>query len=60
MLGIITAFIAGFRQAHETYGMTYDNDPESPRSRAYDHGRNWGERLLLPPGHRTVGRRPRR
>lgn len=25
------------------FGMTYDDDPESPRSRAYDLGRNLGE-----------------
>ena len=26
-----------------TLGMTYDNDPESPRSVAYDNGRTFGE-----------------
>lgn len=30
-------------------GITYDNDPDSMRSRLYDHGRNLGEfaRALL-------------
>lgn len=32
-------FLLGFREGKGTIGMTYDDDPESPRSRAYDLGR---------------------
>lgn len=36
----------GVAEAHSAFGMTYDDDPESPRSRAYDLGRNYGEGSL--------------
>lgn len=39
MLGRLKAFVLGFREGDGDVGMTYDNDPESPRSRAYDRGR---------------------
>lgn len=45
MTNLIRAFVLGFRECAEAWGMTYDDDPDSPRSRAYDHGRTWGERL---------------
>lgn len=45
ILGLVKAFILGFREAGSDLGMTYDDDPESSRSVAYDHGRNLGERF---------------
>jgi len=39
-------FALGWREAHDDMGMTYDNDPWSDRSRAYDTGRDlrrWGK-----------------
>lgn len=35
----------GFTQGELTFGMTYDSDPTSPRSIAYDRGANIGERF---------------
>jgi hypothetical protein len=38
-------FRLGFAEAHSDMGMTYDDDPESNRSVAYDTGRDlrkWG------------------
>lgn len=35
----------GISEAHSSLGMTYDDDPESPRSVAYDLGRNRGENI---------------
>lgn len=40
LIEIVSAFILGFREGRGDMGMTYDNDPESPRSRAYDWGRS--------------------
>ena len=39
------AWIAGREDGRDgtSFGMTYDNDPESPRSVAYDNGRTFGE-----------------
>lgn len=39
------AFWLGLTEGFEglSTGITYDDDPESPRSRAYDRGRNVGE-----------------
>lgn len=34
---------AGYDEAADDIGRTYDSDPESPRSVAYDEGRNAGE-----------------
>lgn len=41
------AFWAGLVDGYRGLGtgITYDGDPESPRSRAYDHGRNVGEAI---------------
>lgn len=39
----IAAYKLGISEAHHACGMTYDDDPESPRSVAYDWGRNVGE-----------------
>lgn len=41
----LQAFALGVREGFEggCCGMTYENDPESPRSRAYDRGLNLGE-----------------
>lgn len=39
-------FALGWREAHSDIGMTYDNDPSSARSEAYDVGRDlrkWGK-----------------
>lgn len=33
-------FALGWREALTSNGMTYDNDPSSPRSEAYDVGRD--------------------
>jgi hypothetical protein len=38
------AFVLGYREAHLGSGMTW-GDPYTPLSRAYDRGRNWGQRL---------------
>lgn len=38
-------FLLGWREAHDSEGATYDNDPLAPRSLAYDAGRDlrrWG------------------
>lgn len=32
-------FIRGYLEGRSTVGITYDNDPWSPRSMAYDYGR---------------------
>ena len=37
------AYALGFSEADGAIGMTYDGDPESDRSRAYDRGRTDGE-----------------
>lgn len=39
----------GFAEADSDMGMTYDGDRESPRSVAYDKGRNDGRRALGLP-----------
>ena len=43
MVGIVRAFILGVMERGSSFGMTYDKDPCSPRSVAYDNGRNFGE-----------------
>lgn len=40
---LLEPFILGVREAGLSTGITYDDDPESPRSRAYDRGRNLGD-----------------
>lgn len=35
----------GVIEAHLATGITFDGDPNSPRSVAYDEGRNFGEAL---------------
>ena len=47
-LGLVSAAAAGLR-AGLGLGptLTYDNDPESPRSVAFDRAMNLGERLVL-------------
>lgn len=42
----VRIFFLGLRECRGNFGMTYDNDPESPRSRAYDRGRYLGHWLL--------------
>lgn len=42
---MIRAFLLGWREWRGDVGMTYDGSPESPRSRAYDRGRSFGEWL---------------
>ena len=37
------AWNLGREESGDAFGMTYDNDPESPRSVAYDNGRTFGE-----------------
>lgn len=36
---MIKAFILGFKEGLGDWGMTFDDDAESRRSRAYDYGR---------------------
>jgi hypothetical protein len=47
-ISIIRAFVLGVREGYASpygygTGMTYDESPHSPRSRAYDRGLNVGE-----------------
>lgn len=42
-LGIID----GYRQGELTIGVTFDDDPTSPRSVAYDRGATIGEKLAV-------------
>jgi hypothetical protein len=41
-------FILGASEWRSGFGRTFDGDPESPRSEAYDLGRTIGEALDLP------------
>jgi len=43
---MIRVFLLGLSECRGDVGMTYDDDAESPRSRAYDHGRSLGCWLL--------------
>jgi hypothetical protein len=44
----LTGLLDGFRQPHDlTSGLTYDDDPSSQRSQAYDKGANLGQRIGL-------------
>ena len=36
-------FVLGYQETDSGFGMTYDDDPESPRSQAYDIGLTLGE-----------------
>ena len=47
----IATFKLGVKEAHGAMGVTYDNDPTSPRSVAYDWGRNIGEIDATGPSH---------
>jgi len=42
---MIKAFILGFKEGNGDVGMTYDNSPNSKRSRAYDYGRHLRRKL---------------
>lgn len=42
----VEAFVLGIKEAHSGCGMTYDDDPLSPCSVAYDEGRNVGENVV--------------
>lgn len=44
-MGRLTAFLRGFIESRGDVGMTYD-DPYSPRSVAYDRGRNLGRQTI--------------
>jgi hypothetical protein len=39
---VLKAFLLGLWECRGSLGMTYDDDAESPRSRAYDRGRALG------------------
>lgn len=39
-------FALGFEEAGQSFGMTFDDDPDSDRSAAYDLGRTLGEAYL--------------
>lgn len=43
---MIAAFWLGLRESRGDFGMTYDDDAESARSRAYDRGRALGRWLF--------------
>lgn len=43
MIGVLIAFAKGVMESNSSFGVTYDDDSESPRSRAYDRGRNLGD-----------------
>lgn len=40
---LLSVFLLGFEESASGFGRTYDDDPESPRSVAYDRGRTFGE-----------------
>jgi hypothetical protein len=40
---LATIWQQGYDEANNAFGMTYDDDPASPRSVAYDEGRTAGE-----------------
>ena len=46
VLARVAAFWLGFRESRGDAGMTYDSDPGSARSRAYDAGRAIGRRTI--------------
>lgn len=46
MLRLVSAFALGLDEAADDVGMTYDDDPDSLRSRAYDFGRTIGRERL--------------
>lgn len=46
MIKLIRPYFLGVKEARSGFGLTYDGDPESARSRAYDHGRNLGELIF--------------
>ena len=41
-VGRVGAFLLGWFERGTPNGITFDDDAESPRSRAYDYGRNIG------------------
>lgn len=46
-MGRIKAFLLGIREFRSGVGMTYDGSPYSPRSVAYDWGREIAHRVTL-------------
>ena len=42
---LIALFAMGARESSSGFGVTFDDDPESPRSVMYDLGRTFGELL---------------
>lgn len=38
-------FMLGYEESEDAFGMTYDDDPMSDRSMAYDFGRSVGENV---------------
>lgn len=47
VIKIIIAFIYGIIEFRSSFGMTFDNDTLSPRSIAYDTGRDLANRLTF-------------
>lgn len=43
---MLQAFLLGLWECRGDVGLTFDDSPDSPRSRAYDRGRSLGQRLL--------------
>lgn len=41
-VGVVGAFLLGYIERRDGFGITWDDDPGSPRSVAYDRGRNLG------------------
>lgn len=44
-LARLQAFWKGAREYRGNAGLTFGGDPDSPRSRAYDRGRNWMRKI---------------
>ena len=53
-LRLLKPFTLGVKEAGLSTGITYDGDPEAPRSRAYDRGRNFGDHCR-EIAHQTAG-----
>lgn len=45
VIGRVRVFAMGWREAFDSFGMTFDDDPDSPLSVAYDRGRDLRRRF---------------
>ena len=46
-IAVAKAFLLGIREFRSSCGRTYENNPHSPRSIAYDHGREIAHRATF-------------